>query len=52
MFVTVKLRERKSSSGTSGSGLRAMRKGNAIVARTPAASATYATGSLQSRCCP
>ena len=40
MFVTVKFRERKSSSGTSGSRDRAIRNGNAIVATTPAPSAT------------
>ena len=52
MFVTVKLRERKSAGGMSGFRRRAMRIGSATVATTPAPSITKPSGSRHSRCCP
>src|ERR671919_449656 len=46
IFVTLKLRDRNNSIGTSGFGDRAIQMGNAIDASTPITSETNATGSF------
>ena len=52
MFVTVKLRDRNSPGGMSGSARRVMRIGSAIVATAPMPSMTNPSGSFHSRCWP
>src|SRR5437016_9388397 len=51
-FVTVKLRERNSAGGTSGSDARSIHQGNKVVAMAPMPSATMAEGFDQPRCWP